>query len=136
MDLDFLDLPKPVLGRPKIEIEIETLVKLAALHCTQEEAASWLGIGEKTLRRRLKEDKYKEAWELGWSQGLVSLRRTQWKLAQVKPVMAIFLGKQYLGQKDEVHSFLHGELNCTFNLNPGVDESLNKPEEDGGKDQD
>lgn len=33
--------------------------------------------------------------------GKASLRRTQWKLAENNATMAIFLGKQYLGQKDK-----------------------------------
>jgi hypothetical protein len=32
--------------------------------------------------------------------GKASLRRTQWKLAQKSTPMAIWLGKQYLGQRD------------------------------------
>ena len=34
--------------------------------------------------------------------GKVSLRRTQWTLAEKSPAMAIFLGKNYLGQSDKV----------------------------------
>ncbi len=34
--------------------------------------------------------------------GRISLRRMQFKLAQKSPAMAIFLGKQYLGQTDKV----------------------------------
>lgn len=33
--------------------------------------------------------------------GKISLRRSQWRLAEKNANMAIFLGKQYLGQKDE-----------------------------------
>ena len=32
----------------------------------------------------------------------MSLRRTQFKLAEKNPTMAIFLGKQYLGQRDNI----------------------------------
>lgn len=32
----------------------------------------------------------------------MSLRRTQFKLAEKNPTMAIWLGKQYLGQRDNV----------------------------------
>ena len=33
--------------------------------------------------------------------GKISLRRMQWRLAETSATMAIFLGKQYLGQKNE-----------------------------------
>ena len=36
--------------------------------------------------------------------GKMSLRRMQWKLAEKSYAMAIFLGKQYLGQKDVVEN--------------------------------
>jgi hypothetical protein len=32
----------------------------------------------------------------------MSLRRTQFKLAEKNPTMAIWLGKQYLGQRDNI----------------------------------
>ena len=32
--------------------------------------------------------------------GKISLRRSQWRLAEKSATMAIWLGKQYLGQKD------------------------------------
>lgn len=36
--------------------------------------------------------------------GKASLRRSQWKLAENNATMAIWLGKQYLGQKDQPDS--------------------------------
>ena len=33
--------------------------------------------------------------------GFISLRRKQFELAEKSPAMAIFLGKQYLGQTDK-----------------------------------
>ena len=41
-----------------------------------------------------------DALERYRSDGKVSLRRAQFKLAQTNPTMSIFLGKQYLGQSD------------------------------------
>ena len=34
--------------------------------------------------------------------GKISLRRSQWRLAEKNATMAIFLGKQFLGQRDSV----------------------------------
>ena len=36
--------------------------------------------------------------------GKISLRRNQWRLAEKSATMAIWLGKQYLGQKDQVEA--------------------------------
>ena len=36
--------------------------------------------------------------------GKISLRRSQWRLAEKSATMAIWLGKQYLGQKDQVEA--------------------------------
>ena len=38
-------------GRPKFEIDFETVEKLASLMCTQEEIASFLGCDVRTLQR-------------------------------------------------------------------------------------
>lgn len=42
--------------------------------------------------------------------GKVSLRRMQWKQAENSTAMAIFLGKNYLGQRDERDLEVKGEL--------------------------
>jgi hypothetical protein len=44
----------------------------------------------------------KEAHEGGRMEGLASLRRKQFTMAESNASMAIWLGKQYLGQKDQV----------------------------------
>ena len=41
-----------------------------------------------------------EAWEFGRENGKVSLRRMQFLQARKSAAMAIWLGKQYLGQRD------------------------------------
>jgi hypothetical protein len=76
------------------------LEKLAGLQCTQEEAAAWFGVSLATIKRRLREDKYRAVWENGLGKGRISLRRHQFRQAEKSPAMAIFLGKQYLGQVD------------------------------------
>ena len=40
----------------------------------------------------------------------MSLRRIQWKLADKNTSMAIFLGKQYLGQKDTIEQVDNTQL--------------------------
>lgn len=62
-----------------------------------------MDVSEKTLDRIIK-GKYKECFEAIQSHyrayGKASLLRTQFKLAERNPTMAIWLGKQYLDQTD------------------------------------
>lgn len=88
-------------GRPKKEIDYSTVEKLAYIHCTQEEIASVLGVSTKTLQR---DAEFCRLYKKGMDEGRMSLRRTQFKLAERNPAMAIFLGKQYLGQTDKVET--------------------------------
>lgn len=93
-------------GRPKIEIDYVTVEKLANIQCTQEEIASFLGISSRTL---LRDEKFKELFAKGRENGKMSLRRIQWKHAEKSVPMAIWLGKQYLGQKDIIEASTTGE---------------------------
>lgn len=92
------------MGRPRIEIDwviFETACKLLA---TKEEIMNLLNVKELTLDRRIKE-RYSDTFE-GVLKKLagntkLSLRRFQFQLAEKNVAMAIWLGKQYLGQKDK-----------------------------------
>ena len=86
-------------GRPKKEIDYVAVEKLAQIQCTQEEIAGFLNISVRTL---LRDEKFCEIYKKGIENGKMSLRRYQFKLAEKNTSMAIFLGKQYLGQKDNV----------------------------------
>ena len=65
------------MGRPRAEISQIEFEKLCGLQCTQEEICGWFGVTDK-----------------------ISLRRAQFRLAEKNANMAIWLGKQYLGQSD------------------------------------
>lgn len=95
-------------GRPKKEIDYNAVEKLANIQCTQEEISSFLGISTRTLQR---DPKFIELFNKGRENGKMSLRRIQWKHAEKSATMAIFLGKQYLGQKDNVEVTNTDELN-------------------------
>jgi hypothetical protein len=84
----------------KADIDIDEFEKLAALQCTQQEIAAFFRVCRKTIVRRLKEPEYRMAFERGQAAGLISLRRKQFQQAESSASMAIFLGKQYLGQRD------------------------------------
>ena len=86
-------------GRPKFKIDYDLVEKLANIQCTQQEIASFLGCSVDTLQR---DEEFCGIYKKGQENGKMSLRRMQYKLAEKNTAMAIFLGKQYLGQKDNV----------------------------------
>lgn len=87
------------VGRPKFQIDYEAVKKLASIMCTQEEIAAFLGCSVDTLQR---DETFCGLYKTGRETGKMSLRRMQWKLAERNTSMAIFLGKQYLGQRDNI----------------------------------
>lgn len=99
-------------GRPRIEVNWEDVDKLCAIQCTEEEIAQFLRISVDTLALRCQEDhgmNFPEYFAQKRGVGKVSLRRSQWKLAQEgNPTMNIWLGKQYLGQSDKQSTYLSG----------------------------
>lgn len=88
---------KRKIGRPKFKIDYTAVEKLSNIQCTQQEIASFLGCSVDTLQR---DEKFCGLYKKGQETGKMSLRRMQFKLAEKSAAMAIFLGKQYLGQTD------------------------------------
>lgn len=92
-------------GRPRKEIDSEQFKKLCGLQCTLEEICGWFDVTDKTLDRWCKEtygESFSEVFAKKREAGKISLRRSQWRLAEKSAAMAIFLGKNYLGQSDNV----------------------------------
>lgn len=89
----------PVGGaRPKIkDVDKELVWRLASMMCTIGEIADVLGLPEKTVS-----NKFGDLIDKGRSEGRKALRRAQFEKAvkDKDPRMLIFLGKQYLSQKD------------------------------------
>ena len=100
-------------GRPSTEVNWKMVQDMAAIQCTRDEIASVMNIERRTLQRRCEAEfgctlgEKLEEWREG---GKASLRRTQWLLAQKNPTMAIFLGKQVLGQRDDIHLMQKGKI--------------------------
>lgn len=93
----------PTGGRPKLLLNdtgIDTITSLAAIMCTDEEIASVLGVSVDTLTREENAATFAEAKKNGIADGKSSIRKYQFALAKKNPTMAIWLGKQYLGQKE------------------------------------
>lgn len=98
------------MARPKFKIDYEMVEKLAGIQCTQQEIASFLGCSVDTLQR---DEKFCGLYKKGQENGKMSLRRIQYKLAEKNPTMAIWLGKQYLKQRDNFeveHDMKNGVL--------------------------
>jgi len=93
------------MGRPRKEINQEEFEKLCGLQCTKAEICDWFSVTDKTLEswcKRTYKKGFSEIFSEKRSKGKISLRRTQFKLAEKSPAMAIFLGKNYLGQSDKI----------------------------------
>ena len=90
-------------GRPKKVIDQTTFEKLCGIQCTESEICAVLGVTEKTLDKWCHAT-YKAPFSIVFQQkrgvGKASLRRKQWQLADKNPAMAIWLGKQYLDQRE------------------------------------
>ena len=93
------------MARPRKEIDQKQFENLCGLQCTLEEICGWFGVTDKTLNswcKRTYSESFSEVFRQKRSTGKISLRRSQWRLAEKNANMAIWLGKQYLGQKDIV----------------------------------
>lgn len=91
-------------GRPRKEIDKSLFEKLCGLQCTKEEIAGVVEVSEDTVERwckRTYKATFSEVYKKFSAKGKMSLRRLQFKLAEKSASMAIFLGKQYLGQTDK-----------------------------------
>ncbi len=92
------------MGRPNIKIDKQQFEKLCSLQCTKEEIAGFFNCSEDTIEKFCKRE-YDATFTAVFHQkrqvGKISLRRSQWKMAEKNVTMAIWLGKQYLGQQDK-----------------------------------
>jgi len=85
-------------GRKKIPIDYEKAEKLATIMCTQSEIAAILNVSLPVLEH---DPEFQRIHKKGMENGRSSLRRMQYKAANDgNATMMIWLGKQYLGQKD------------------------------------
>ena len=88
-------------GRRAVHIDLVQLEKLCSLQCTDEELAAWFGMSPTTIARRRRNPEFAEAIERGRARGRISVRRAQMKLlASGNPSIAVWLGRQLLGQRD------------------------------------
>ncbi|MAE83557.1 MAG: hypothetical protein CMB80_12515 [Flammeovirgaceae bacterium] len=122
-----------VTGRPKKKIDWKQFDELCEIQCTAQEIARVLDMSVRTLQRAVKQE-FGETFVMHYKKrsagGLTSLRRIQFSMAHENVAMAIWLGKQYLGQKDIVDTKVE-------HIRPiqliKVDSMINDKENDGGQ---
>jgi len=86
------------MARPRIKIDAEQVLKLASIGCTNDEIAGFFQCSKDTIERRFAAELAK-----GRQEGKIRLRKLQLEIASKgNAVMAIWLGKQMLGQTDKV----------------------------------
>ena len=114
-------------GRPKKEIDQSNFEKLCSIQCTEQEIAAFFDCDVSTISRWCKKTygtTFEDIANKKAALGKISLRRSQFKMAERSERMAIWLGKQYLNQADrmettvteidanlrnEIEDFLHDE---------------------------
>ena len=121
------------VGRPKIVLNLEELERLSRLNCTMPEISAYFDIPLRTL-----EDKFaneldvRKAIEKGRATGKLSLRRRQIQIMEEtnNPTMAIWLGKQMLGQTDkqEIVQDINIEDRKVLDISRLTDDDLNNLE--------
>lgn len=92
-------------GRPTKEFDKGVFESLCGIMCTEVEICEVLNTTDKTLSnwcKRAYGEGFSEVYKKLTARGRMSLRRNQFNLSKKSPAMAIFLGKQYLGQTDAV----------------------------------
>ncbi len=92
-------------GRHKIEIDRGAFESLCGILCTLDEIAGFFKCSSDTIERWCKREynaKFADIYKKFSAKGKISLRRNQFRLSEKSAAMAIFLGKQYLGQSDVV----------------------------------
>lgn len=100
-------MPKGQRKQKQEKIDKKQFEELCKIQCTQEEICSVLGIDHKTLDswcHSTYDMKFSQVFKEKRQGGKASLRRMQWKLAEKNATMGIWLGKNYLEQKDNVQA--------------------------------
>lgn len=108
---------RPALAphRPRHEIDLAAIERLASIQCTDEEIAAVLGVSTDTIgRRKLDDPEFAKALFDGRSKGRATLRRLQWQRANAgSDTMMIWLGKQTLGQRDRFEADVNHHVTST-----------------------
>lgn len=120
------------MARPRKELDKKVFENLCGLQCTKPEIAGVLDVSEDTIDRWCKRTygkMFSEVFAQHSASGKISLRRSQFKLAERSAAMAIWLGKQYLGQRDVYEIEDNDALSRLDSILAGVKAKAKKEEE-------
>lgn len=116
-------------GRPNKEFNKDEFEKLCGIMCTQNEICSFFNTTDKTIAnwcKRTYKLSFSDCIKKYSSQGKISLRRAQYKSAiRGNVTMQVWLGKQWLGQRDSVE-VTDERLNKIDTLIGSIDELAKK----------
>lgn len=111
------------MGRPMKVIKEEEFEKLCTLQCTKEEICSFFDVTDKTLNswcKRTYGATFSVVFDQKRGKGKIALRRMQLRLAEKSAAMAIFLGKNWLGQSDNPEDAIDIEDSDSFFEDAGL----------------
>jgi len=109
------------MSRPKKLINKEEFEKLCQMQCTKPEIQAWLDVSDKRLDKWVKEvygdeSSFSGIYAIKRGPGKVSLRRMQFQIAMKgNATMLIWLGKQWLEQKDKQETTHEAGKSITLN---------------------
>lgn len=92
------------MARPRKEIDKKLFENLCGIQCNEREICDVLEVSDKTLSawcKRTYGDSFSDVRDKKQVKGKIALRRYQLELAKKNATMAIWLGKQWLGQTDD-----------------------------------
>ena len=104
-DILVIDNPKKI-GRPNFEFTpkvLEQIKNMASYMCSKAEIGKIIGCSESTINRN---QSAQESWEQGVALAKQAIRKTQFDISTKlnSSIMAMWLGKVYLGQTDKVQN--------------------------------
>ena len=104
-EIQVIDNSKKI-GRPTFEFTpkvLDQIKNMASYMCSKAEIGRIIGCSESTINRN---QLAQEAWEQGVALAKQAIRKTQFDIATKlnSSIMAMWLGKVYLGQSDKVQN--------------------------------
>ncbi len=96
-------MAKGQIKQKQAKIDKKQFEQLCLMQCTETEIMAWFDVSKDTLIRWCKNEyglDFATVYDQKKEGGKIALRRFQLQQAEKNPTMAIWLGKQYLKQKD------------------------------------
>lgn len=97
-------MAKGQIKQAQAKIDKHQFENLCKMQCTETEIMAWFDVCKDTLISWCKNEygmDFSTIYQQKKEGGKIALRRYQLQQAEKNPTMAIWLGKQYLGQKDK-----------------------------------